>query len=167
MLKELSAHCGHGAVPPRRRHRTDQAKPPRFGRSCRALRAARKGHHSDQLTWRLPLAELIAAATTCPLGPMLSIFLAGLAPSNKVPGGKILSSRTRRSGGRAAALLTLAAVAVGRTNTALGAFYRRLPSRIGKAKAVTATARKIAMLFSNAVRPWKEFPEPRYRAGRQ
>jgi transposase len=65
----------------------------------------------------------------------------GLAPSNKVSGGKILSSRTRRSGGRAAALLRLAAVAVGRTDTALGAFYRRLSSRIGKAKAVTATAR--------------------------
>ena len=73
----------------------------------------------------------------------------GLAPSNKVSGGKMLSSRTRRSGGRAAALLRLAAVTVGRTDTALGAFYRRLSSRIGKAKAVTATARKIAVLFYN------------------
>ncbi|WP_247456722.1 IS110 family transposase [Bradyrhizobium sp. 166] len=33
----------------------------------------------------------------------------GLAPSNKVSGGKMLSSPTRRSGGRAAALLRLAA----------------------------------------------------------
>src|SRR6516225_36133 len=45
----------------------------------------------------------------------------GLAPSNKVSGGKLISSRTRRSGGRAAALLRLAAVTVGRTETALGA----------------------------------------------
>ena len=45
-----------------------------------------------------------------------------------------------------AALLRLAAVTVGRTDTALGAFYRRLSARIGKAKAVTATARKIAVL---------------------
>src|SRR6478752_8365333 len=74
-----------------------------------------------------------------------------LAPSNKISGGKALSSRTRRSGGRAAALLRLAAVTVGRTDTALGAFYRRLSSRIGKAKAVTATARKVAVLFYNAV----------------
>ena len=50
------------------------------------------------------------------------------------------------------ALLRLAAVAVGRTNSALGAFYRRLSARIGKAKAVTATARKIAVLFYNAMR---------------
>ena len=83
----------------------------------------------------------------------------------------LLSSRTRRSGSRAAALLRLAAVTVGRTDTALGAFYRRLSARIGKAKAVTATARKIAVLFYNAVRhgmdyvdPGASFYETRYRA---
>ena len=82
-----------------------------------------------------------------------------------------LSLRTRRSGGRAAALLRLAAVTVGRTDTALGAFYRRLSARIGKAKAVTATARKVAVLFYNAVRHGMEYVDPgasayetRYRA---
>ena len=84
----------------------------------------------------------------------------GLAPSNKISGGKMLSSRTRRSGGRAAALLRLAAVTVGRTDTALGAFYRRLSARIGKAKAVTATARKVAVLFYNAVRHGMEYVDP-------
>ena len=73
-----------------------------------------------------------------------------LAPSNKISGGKVLSSRTRRSGSRAASLLRLAAVAIGRTETALGAFYRRLSARAGKSKAVTATARKIAVLFYGA-----------------
>ena len=52
-----------------------------------------------------------------------------------------------RRGNRAASLLRFAAVTVGRTDTAFGAFYRRLSARIGKAKAVTATARKIAVLF--------------------
>src|ERR1700729_3033808 len=74
-----------------------------------------------------------------------------LAPGNKISGGKVLSSRTRRSSSRAAALLRLAATTVGRTDTALGAFYRRLSSRIGKSKAVTATARKIAALFYNGL----------------
>jgi hypothetical protein len=83
-----------------------------------------------------------------------------LAPNNKISGGKVLSSRTRRSGSRAAALLRLAAVAVGRTESALGAFYRRLSSRIGKAKAVTATARKIAVLFYNAVRHGVDYVDP-------
>ena len=71
-----------------------------------------------------------------------------------------LSSRTRRCGSRASALLRLAAVTVGRTDTALGAFYRRLSARIGKAKAVTATARKIAVLFYNAVRHGMEYVDP-------
>jgi transposase len=82
------------------------------------------------------------------------------SPSNKISGGKVLSSRTRRSGSRAAALLRLAAVAVGRTDTALGAFYRGLSARVGKAKAVTATARKIAVLFYNTLRHGMEYSDP-------
>lgn len=56
-----------------------------------------------------------------------------LAPGNKISGGKVFSSRTRRSSSRAAALLRLAATTIGRSDTALGAFYRRLSSRAGKA----------------------------------
>ena len=37
-------------------------------------------------------------------------------------------------------------MSLGRTSTALGAFYRRLAARTGKAKAITATARKLAVL---------------------
>jgi transposase len=93
-----------------------------------------------------------------------------LAPGNKISGGRVLSSKTRRSSNRAAALLRIAAVNVGRTQTALGAFYRRLSARVGKAKAVTATARKLAVLFYNALRhglayvdPGASYYEDRYR----
>jgi transposase len=93
-----------------------------------------------------------------------------LAPANKVSGGRLLSSRTRRSSNRATALLRTAAVNVGKTQTALGAFYRRLAARTGKAKAVTATARKLAILFYRALRfgltyadPGASFYEERYR----
>ena len=61
---------------------------------------------------------------------------------------------------RAASLLRLAAVTVGRTETALGAFFRRLSARIGKAKAITATARKIAVLFYNALRHGMKYTDP-------
>jgi hypothetical protein len=37
-------------------------------------------------------------------------------------------------------------MSLGRTSTALGAFYRRLAARVGKAKAITATARKLVVL---------------------
>lgn len=83
-----------------------------------------------------------------------------LAPGNKISGGKVLSSRTRRSSSRAAALLRLAATTIGRSDTALGAFYRRLFSRAGKAKAVTATARKIAVLFYNTLRHGMTYRDP-------
>src|SRR5260370_331477 len=73
---------------------------------------------------------------------------------------KVLSSRTRRSSSRAAALLRLAATTIGRSDTALGAFYRRLSSRAGKAKAVTATARKIAVLFYNTLRHGMTYRDP-------
>jgi hypothetical protein len=46
----------------------------------------------------------------------------------KEGGGKVLSSRTRRSSSRAAVLLRLAATTIGRSDTALGGFYRRLSS---------------------------------------
>lgn len=69
-----------------------------------------------------------------------------LAPRNKISGGRLLSSRTPPSANRAAATLRMAAMNVGRSQTALGAFYRRLAARIGKAKAITATARKLAIL---------------------
>jgi transposase InsO family protein len=83
-----------------------------------------------------------------------------LAPGNKISGGKVLSSRTRRSSSRAAALLRLAATTVGRSDTALGAFYRRLSSRAGKSKAVTATARKIAVWFYNTLRHGMSYKDP-------
>jgi transposase len=83
-----------------------------------------------------------------------------LAPHNKVSGGKVLSSKTRRTSNRAASLLRLAASTVGRTDTALGAFYRRLSARVGKAKAITATARKIAVLFYNTLRHGMSYADP-------
>jgi len=83
-----------------------------------------------------------------------------LSPGSKISGGKVLSAHTRKGNNRLTAHLRLAAVAVGRSNSALGAFYRRLATRIGKAKAVTATARKIAVLFYNTMRFGMTYEDP-------
>lgn len=56
--------------------------------------------------------------------------------------------------------MRFAATTIGRSDTALGAFYRRLSSRIGKQKAVTATARKLAILFYNALRFGMAYHDP-------
>jgi hypothetical protein len=51
-------------------------------------------------------------------------------------------------------------MSVGRTQTALGAFYRRLSSRIGKAKANTATARKLAILVYRSLKGEIVYKDP-------
>ena len=61
---------------------------------------------------------------------------------------------------RAQELLRLAAITIGRSDIALGAFYRRLSARAGKAKAVTATARKLAVLFYNSLRFGMAYHDP-------
>mgnify|MGYP000632655426 CR=1 FL=1 len=83
-----------------------------------------------------------------------------LAPGNKISGGKVLSSRTRRSSNRATTLFRLATVSIGKTNTALGAFFRRIAARISKPKAVTATARKLAVLFYKMLRYGAAYKDP-------
>ena len=75
-----------------------------------------------------------------------------LAPRNKVSGGRLLSAQTQPSANRAAVAFRLAAESLVRTQTALGAFYRRLAARIGKPKAITATARKLAALVYHVLK---------------
>lgn len=83
-----------------------------------------------------------------------------LAPHNKISGGRLLSSRTPPSANRAAAILRLAATTLGRTQTALGAFYRRVAFRIGAPKAVTATARKLAILVYRTLKDHLVYADP-------
>jgi transposase len=85
---------------------------------------------------------------------------ATLAPRNKITGGKLISSRTRSSANRFAEVLRMAAMTIGRTSTYLGAFYRRLAARIGKAKAITATARKLAVIIYHMIDRGVPFHEP-------
>jgi transposase len=83
-----------------------------------------------------------------------------LAPHNKISGGRLLSSKTQPSANRAAAILRMAAMTLGRTETALGAFYRRLAYRVGKAKAITATARKLAILVYRTLADGLVYQDP-------
>lgn len=83
-----------------------------------------------------------------------------LAPKNKISGGRLLSSRTGPSANRAAAILRFAVMSLSRTETALGAFYRRLAARIGKPQAVTATARKLAILVYRALKGELQYRDP-------
>jgi transposase len=59
----------------------------------------------------------------------------------------VKNSRTRRVVNRAANAFRMAALAAGKTQSALGVFYRRLRTRLRTPKAITATAHKLARIF--------------------
>jgi len=83
-----------------------------------------------------------------------------LAPKNKITGGRLISSKTQPSANRAATVLRMCAMVVGRTSTALGAYYRRIAYRIGKPKAITATARKLAILVYRVLKGDLDYNDP-------
>jgi transposase len=82
-----------------------------------------------------------------------------LAPGTKITGGKRLSGRRPPAQNRVGQALRQCAVAVGRTETALGAFYRRLAARAGAGKAAVATARKLGALIYRAFKHGQAFVE--------
>jgi len=81
----------------------------------------------------------------------------GLAPHNDISGGKVLRSRTRKVVNRAAQALRQAAQCVGRSETALGAYYRRMRARLGPQQATVATAYKIARIVYTMLKERKPF----------
>jgi transposase len=82
-----------------------------------------------------------------------------LCPGTKITGGKVMSGRTKRSANRAAQALRLAAVALRTSKSALGAYFRRLCSRMDKPKAVTAAAHKLARLIYTMLTKGEEYTD--------
>jgi transposase len=82
-----------------------------------------------------------------------------LCPGTRTSNRKVLSTKTRRSSNRAAAAFRIAATTLGRSKTALGAFYRRISARVGAPQAVTATARKIAVIYYSMLKYGTQFVE--------
>jgi transposase len=70
-----------------------------------------------------------------------------LCPGTKITGGKVIDRRTKRNSNRAAQAFRMAAASLAKSQTALGAFYRRIRSRTDGRRAITATAHKIARIF--------------------
>ena len=71
----------------------------------------------------------------------------GVCPGTKRSGGKVLDAKTKRNPNRAAQAFRMAASSLNRSQTALGAFYRRIKARSGGQQAVTATAHKLARIY--------------------
>jgi transposase len=75
-----------------------------------------------------------------------------LAPRRDITGGKPLRRRALPSKNRAAEAFRQAAQTLQNTQTALGAFYRRIRARKGPLAAVCATAHKLAKVFYSMLR---------------
>jgi transposase len=81
----------------------------------------------------------------------------GLCPGNKISGGKVLDSRTVPVVNRVSILLRTVAPSIGRSDTWLGIFHRRMKARLGPAGANTATARKLACLIYHLLKYKEEY----------
>lgn len=98
---------------------------------------------------------LVALTVLSEVGPNLDKFKTekhfaswlGLCPDNRVSGGRILSCRTRRVVNRLSDTLRLSATTLERSQTALGAYYRRMKARLGAAEGITAMAHKLARVL--------------------
>jgi transposase len=81
----------------------------------------------------------------------------GLAPKNDITGGKVKRSRTLFGNRRANQAFRMAAQAVSKSKSALGAFYRRTRARIDSEQAIVATAHKIARIVYHMLKHRQPF----------
>lgn len=89
------------------------------------------------------------------VGPDLSKFRSaaafsswmGLCPDREISGGKVLRTGMRRVKNRLALALRMAAQSLQGSQSALGAYYRRMRAKLGAPKAITATAHKLARIL--------------------
>ena len=99
------------------------------------------------------------------VGPDLSSFRSAsafaswlkLCPNPEISGGKVLKSKTGRNANRMAKAFRLAANSLLRSESALGACFRRLRARLGAPKAITAMAHKIARIVYHLVTTGQPF----------
>jgi transposase len=83
----------------------------------------------------------------------------GLCPDNRVSGGKVLSSRTRKVDNRLARALRLAAQSLFRSQSWLGQFYRRMRAKLGAPRAITAAAHKLARILFHLLTTGQAYDE--------
>jgi len=134
-------------LPARPKKQAPRRHEPRFGARALLFRMA-----GVDLTVIEGISETTALVVLSEVGTDLSRFASeknfvswlGLCPQHRGSAGKIFNRRVRRGANRAARALRMAAQGCHHAKNALGAFYRRIQARCGGAKAVVATARKLA-----------------------
>jgi transposase len=98
------------------------------------------------LTAQVILSEVGTDMSKWPTSKHFASWLA-LCPNNKITGGKIKKRGRRKTKSRAAQALRMAAQSLNRSQSALGAFYRRMRAKHGAEIANVAAAHKLARII--------------------
>jgi transposase len=110
----------------------------------------------DVLTAQTVISECGYDMSRFPTENNFSSWL-GLSPNNVITGGKVRRRGTRKVYNRTADALRIAAQSLHSSKTSLGAYYRRMKGRLGPPKAITATARKLAILIYRMLKYGMEY----------
>jgi transposase len=112
----------------------------------------------DELTAQTVIAEVGVDVSAFPTEKHFASWLA-LCPNHAITGGRVRKRKTRPSASRVATALRIAAQTLHKSKTALGALYRRLRARLGAPKAITAAARRLAILIYRMLKHGEAFVE--------
>ena len=124
----------------------------------------------DELTVQKVLSETGTDMSKWPTVKHFTSWLR-LCPNNKITGGKVIQSGVQPTKNRASAALRVAAATLKNSDSALGAYFRRMRTRLGTPAAITATAHKLARIIYFMLKhrqPYHDFGsdyyEQQYRA---
>ena len=112
----------------------------------------------DALTAQAVVSEIGVDLSRFPSEKCFASWLA-LCPNPQITGGRVKRSKTRRSANRVAGALRVAAQSLHKSQTAMGAFYRRMRGRLGAPKAITAAAHKLAILIYRLFKHGEDYIE--------
>ena len=107
------------------------------------------------------ISAITAQTILCEIGTDVSRFRnasafaswLGLCPENKVSGGKVLFTKSRRVRSRVATALRMGAQSLHHAKDYLGEFFRRITRKLGRPQAITATAHKLARIVYHLLAP--------------
>jgi len=113
------------------------------------------------------ISAITAQTILCEIGTDVSRFRnasafaswLGLCPENKISGGKVLYTKSRRVRSRVATALRMAANSLHHAKDYLGEFFRRITRKLGKPQAITATAHKLARIVYPLLRTREAYNE--------
>jgi hypothetical protein len=118
----------------------------------------------DALTLQKVLSEIGTDMSKWPTVKHFTSWL-HLCPNNKITGGKVKQRGVQPTQNRASTALRVAAASLKSSDSALGAYFRRMRARLGTPAAITATAHKLARIIYHLLKhrqPYQDFGADHY-----